>query len=143
MPIDIQCRTTFDITRTDTRGNFRQAQMPTTDRAGQTLVDNESWARSRNQQRNFETILQILSLRALPEDISDPRLDSQDHSWTFSFRIPDPASVAWGADPVGALRFDADGVPMIRGLGEQASTLDHIRCYGPEANIWFDLARGK
>lgn len=135
------CETRFDITRTDIRGHYRPADLPRRDRQDQWIHDHAAWLRARNQQRNFETLLQIISLRTLPDDISDPVCDHG--RWSFSFWVPDITSVAWGADAVGALKYDAHGVPMIRGLGESADTDDVVHCYGPDINVWFSWDQGK
>ena len=56
-------QTFFDITATGITGHFKPAKIPFRDAAGNTITDLESWTRSRNQQRNWETITQILGLR--------------------------------------------------------------------------------
>ena len=61
--MQILCRTLFDITQTGTTGHFKPSHVPTRDRAGQTIIDQQTWTKSRNQQRNLETITQILQLR--------------------------------------------------------------------------------
>jgi hypothetical protein len=43
--------------------------IPFEDQAGQPIQDLAAWNRSRNQQRNWETLLQILGLRAQPMDL--------------------------------------------------------------------------
>ena len=135
------CHCLCDITQTDVRGRFRPDSMPMQDRTGQWICDQDSWLRARNQQRNFETLIQIISLRTLPEAFDVP--SRSDHGWRFGFQIPTLASVAWGADPVGALKYDADGVPMITGLGEPPGLGAEIRTYGPDINVWFDVLDGK
>ena len=137
----IQCQTGFDITRTDTRGHFSANRLPQQDRAGQWMRDIASWNRSRNQQRNLDTVLQIISLRTLPEDITDPVM--QEQSWRFRFRVPDPWAVAWGADPVGALRYDAHGVPIVGDPGQDPGSVMSIQGYGPRVNILFQILDGK
>ena len=137
------CHTLFDIQRTDVRGIYRVDFQPFRERQGQWITDRDTWNQARNRQRNFETLVQIISLRTLPENITDPTWDEQRRQWWFGFQVPDPASVAWGADPVGALRYDADRVPMITGLGEPGHIGAEIRSYGPDANVWFDIQHGK
>ena len=46
------CQTLFDITATGVTGHYKSARIPFLDRAGQTIKNEESWNRSRNQQRN-------------------------------------------------------------------------------------------
>ena len=82
----------------------------------------QAWNRARNQQRNWETINQVLSLRALPTDITDPVVIEQDglRLWQFEFSVEQPGALAADGDAVGALKQDCVGVPMITGLAENA-----------------------
>ena len=57
------CQTLFDITATGVTGHFKTTRVPYVDQAGQEIVDQATWNRSRNQQRNWETLTQILGLR--------------------------------------------------------------------------------
>jgi len=137
------CHTKFNIQRTDVRGSYRADFQPFRDRQGQWVTDRETWNHARNRQRNYETLLQIIALRTLPDEITDPQWDPDQRHWWFAFRVPDITSVAWGADPVGALRYDSDRVPMILGLGEDPAVPGELCAYGPDANIGFDLIHGK
>lgn len=112
--------TYFDITATGVRGNFNANRMPFTDQAQQRVIDEKSWHRSRNQQRNWDTITQLFFLRVSPVNIDLPRVDQQDRRkiWRFGFEIDDPAGLASEHDPLGALKIDCQGVPMILRLGE-------------------------
>jgi hypothetical protein len=60
--------------------------MPFRDRAGQVIQDTASWNRSRNQQRNWETLTQILGLRTqLFALTTDPIQDQTGTRWMFEF----------------------------------------------------------
>lgn len=59
-----------------------------------------------------------------------------DDVWDFEFDVPNINDVAWGADVVGALRFDANDVPMLVDLDSRPRT-QAICCYGDDANTWF------
>ena len=115
----IQCRTLFDITVTGVRNNSHRNRIPFVDDAGQTVTDLTTWHRSRNQQRNWETLNQIISLRTLPENISRPVRD-RDH-WIFEFEIDSPETMQQGDDALGALAVDCRDVPMLTGLTETQS----------------------
>ncbi len=78
---------------------------------------------------------QVISLRCLPEDITQPRRDGLD--WIFEFKIANPASIMLGEDAVGQLTQDAQGVPMIMGLDESPGLAAFITCSGPDCNTWF------
>ena len=76
--MQIQCRTLFDITETGTTGHFKPSHVPGKDRAGQNITDNQTWTKSRNQQRNLETITQILQLRT---QIFNPSVPVEDNGY--------------------------------------------------------------
>jgi len=128
----IQCRTLFDITRTDVRHQFNAAQLPFHDAAGHLITNHREWMLARNQQRNWETVIQILSLRTQPQDMTLPeRLDDW---WQFEFAIEDPSAVALGDRPLGLLEQDAAMVPMLIGLAETVTVTPMLM---PGINIVF------
>ena len=138
MTQEIQCRTLFDITATGVRSHYRESRIPFRNDQGLEIRDLETWSRSRNQQRNWETINQIISLRCLPERITAPRRTAQ--GWMFEFEVPNIASIERDGDAVGWLRHDAQNIPMITGLDEQRG-LDAMLV--PGVNIWFEAVDGK
>lgn len=144
VPVVIGCSTLFDITATGVRGTFRSAQIPFQDLAGNTITDLESWTKSRNQQRNWDTVNQIISLRCLPERIENPRRESSQSgiSWVFQFEVLTPAAIARDHDPVGWLLADCQAVPMILGLDNDAD-LGAVLEPGAQGNINFYLLNDK
>jgi hypothetical protein len=132
----IKCRTTFDCTRTGVTGHYRASQVPFVDQSGQTINNQHDWARGRNQQRNYETLLQIVGLKTQPLDITDPI--QVDNSWEFEFSVESGAvfSLTDAADPLAGLRQDCWGVPMIDQVGELSQSLSRLE---PEQNIWFEI----
>jgi len=130
----VRCSTTFDITQTGVRHNMNRTKFPFLDQAGAMIRDEEQWTRSRNQQRNWETLMQIISLRTLPENISTPQRDQD--SWSFEFDVPTPGSVANIAGPLGQLAEDCQDVPMIVGLDETAGSSP---CLAPGGNVFFTV----
>lgn len=118
----IQCRTLFDISATGLRGNYTRNRAPFQDDLGQMINNEAAWHRSRNQQRNWETMNQLISLRTLPVDITAPRRETQDGKllWSFEFEIEDASTLARDQDPLGSLTADCEGVPMILNLDETA-----------------------
>jgi hypothetical protein len=134
----IICSTRFDITATEVRSNFQAHRMPFVDSAGNMISDVSAWQRSRNQQRNWETLNQIVSLRVLPTDISIPVLQHKDdvRIWTFDFSIDNPAALETDGDPLGELKRDTAGVPMIIGLNESSGINDILV---PGINVFFEI----
>lgn len=134
----ILCRTLFDCSCTGVTGNFRPGELPFQDRAAQTIQSQLDWNRSRNQQRNYETLLQIFSLRTQPQNITVPV--KIDNAWQFEFDSESEGvfDVYGNADPLAGLKLDCDGVPMVMSLGEALGTGPTICTQGPQQNIWFD-----
>jgi hypothetical protein len=115
--------------------------MPFRDKTGRTIVTQAEWQQARNQQANWETVNQVISLRTLPERISAPMADSAAATWSFEFDVVDPGSIAHNNDPVGYLIADCNGVPMITGLGESSDNAAFLSSQDTAANIWFDVVQ--
>ena len=135
--MQIRCRTTFDISQTGITGHFKPSQIPFTDRAGNNIVDLDTWSRSRNQQRNLETISQILQLRTQIFEVGTPK-DSNGY-WSFEFSVEFDGIYQHGLDTFGILKQDCDSVPMIVGLNEKYTLTPMLVTDGSQQNIWFEL----
>jgi hypothetical protein len=133
----IQCRTLFDCSHTGVTGHFRTSELPFEDLAGQTVADQTTWNHSRNQQRNWETLLQILGLRAQPMDLVMPVYRNQ--AWEFEFRIEAEGVYRVGDNSLAGLMQDCEGVPMVTGLTEAQGLGRTIVTQGDDQNIWFTL----
>lgn len=131
----IQIATHFDCTATGTTGHFRQTQMPFVDRAGQTITNEIEWNRSRNQQRNFETLLQLIGLYTQPLDLTQPSYSADTKMWMFEFAVEFEGLFATESDRLGLLKQQARGVPMIVGLNESPQSQRQLE---PDANIFFN-----
>ena len=132
----ILCRTLFDCTVTGVTGHMRPSDLPFVDRAGQPIDNQLAWNRSRNQQRNYETLIQLISLRTQPINV-DPAQQHKD-SWQFSFETDNENVYGPQDEPFENLLQDCEGVPMITNLGEQHSVTAVIETAGPRQNIWFE-----
>lgn len=112
----------------------------------------------RNQQRNWETVLQCIGLKAQPQLIEGPyrrELEIDETSifgdiffntkqlvWIFSFGVEAPDVFLKDSDPVGHLDTDFSQVPIICGLGETARfILPIFYPYGSIKNICFMAGR--
>jgi hypothetical protein len=131
------CQTLFDITATGVTGHYKSARIPFLDRAGQTIKNEESWNRSRNQQRNWETLTQILSLRTQLFLLTDPVQDLTGTRWMFEFETESDGIYGPDSDPVLILRSDANGVPMLRELNNDPDIENILVTEGAQQNIWF------
>lgn len=124
----IRCTTQFDITATGVAGNHSRNRLPFQDASGEDIRDLEQWNRSRNRQRNWETVLQVLNLRTLLDAVDPPTKVKRDdrYQWQFEFEIDRASSVSLGDDPLGVLKLDCNGVPMILGLDETPGISNYL-----------------
>lgn len=114
----LSCYTLFDITQTGVLN-----------RSKPNANDIHDWLIKRNTQCNFDTILQVISLRSQPEVVKIPtktELHDEDlekfgflyrstsiHCWKFDFEVQHSSVFENGISPLGALYRDCEGVPMI------------------------------
>ena len=134
----ILCKTLFDCSCTGVVGYFRPSQLPFQDKTGNTITDQNSWLRARNQQRNWETIMQIVSLRAQPVAVSMTQVTS--NVWQFDFEVETSGVYSNTADPdnLDVLLAECNGVPMVVGLNEESNLNPKLISSGPDQNIWFE-----
>lgn len=109
----IQCTTSFDITCTGVTGHFNSARLPLRTQDGQTINSSAEWSRARNQQRNWETLQQLISLRTQVNILKTPVKNN--NTWSFEFEIENPDIFG---DRLEILINDCVQVPMLIGLDE-------------------------
>lgn len=133
----VLCRTLFDCTYTGVTGHFRESQLPLTTKTGIVLRTQADWNRARNQHRNWEALLQVISLRTQPMNITRPV--KQDNSWHFEFDVEAQGVLSSGydSDDLAGLIADCEGVPMVVGLDEATPLSATIHAQGTDQNIWF------
>ena len=136
MTQSIRVKTDFDCRPTGITGHFRPNILPITDQQEQAITDQSTWLRSRNQQRNWETIMQLISLYTQPLRVSRVRL--QDLQWRFEFDTDVEDVFRLDDDPVGRLKQACTGVPIINYVEQELTTL--LR---PDVNIWFEPTEHK
>ena len=110
-----EVHTFFDCTATGVTNN-----------RGRNDRDSDTWHYQRNQQRNWETVLQCISLRCQPLNIQGPYMFTNRENqifWSFLFETDRADIFLKDDDPVAVLKEDCDGVPMIVGLGESEREL--------------------
>jgi hypothetical protein len=135
----INCKTLFDITATGVRSHYKSSRIPFVDDNGDTINNIDAWHYARNQQRNWETLNQLISLRVLPDDITNPVIVTHNATqyWQFDFSIESIETITLGDNPVGALIQDCRDVPMILDLTESSQIAPTLIPDGPNPNIWF------
>jgi hypothetical protein len=130
-------QTLFDITATGVTGHYKPARVPFRDHTNKIITDYESWNRARNQQRNWETLTQVLSLRTQLFRLQLPVVDMLNHAWMFEFEVEADNVYGPDTDPSSVLCDDAAGVPMLCGLDNRAELASMLITSGPDQNIWF------
>jgi hypothetical protein len=128
----ISVETLFDCSVTGTTGNFKPSSIPHRDLINNKIHDYSSWSRSRNQQRNWETLLQVMGLRCQIENIESSQY--RDGRWYFSFEVENPE--IFGGE-LSLLKHDCQGVPMVTALDEDTPQIATIQTQDPDRNIWF------
>ena len=129
------CFTLFDVTATGVTGHFKQSRIPFNDQSGAEINTESGWNHARNQQRNWETIQQLISLRTQINNATPPV--EQKQGWYFEFETDTPDIFGTEDNPVAILVQDADLVPMLTGLKEQEKIEPILYTQGPRQNIWF------
>jgi hypothetical protein len=137
MTTRIRVTTQFDCTATGVTGHFRANALPFDDREGQKIHDQTAWNRSRNQQRNWETILQIIGLYTQAQDISTTEKTSQ--GWCFEFSTEFDDVFSDRGDSLGLLKLACQGVPMFDDLDR----LPRTAMLEPGKNIEFAIVDHK
>jgi hypothetical protein len=120
----VKITTKFDCTATGVTGHFRDGNQA-------------QWNRRRNQQRNYETLTQIIGLYTQPQNLSLPVYDSDQGTWSFEFETEFEGIFRTGTDELGVLKQSCIGTPMITGLDEKDNLLPTLV---PEQNIWFEIS---
>jgi hypothetical protein len=131
----ILCRCLFDITATGVTGHLKSSRLPFQDRAGQYITDEGTWNRARNQQRNWETLTQLISLRTQVIELSQP--ERFDGAWEFEFATETPDAYGSADDPTLVLRSDSAGVPMLQHTDRGEIITSQLVVDGLDQNIWF------
>lgn len=123
--------TLFDCTETGMQNHRKNHEL-----------SNEEWQFKRNQQRNFDTLIQCISMRCQPMNIYGPVTFTNDEQtyWTFSFESDKQDIFLLDDDPVGILKQDCHNVPMIIGLTESEKELfftPYLITLGDKPNTYF------
>lgn len=151
MSYRIKCYTLFDITKTGVLN--RKPPL------NGTIQQIKKWEQNRNSQSNFDTIVQVISLRSQPENITEPivtekLLNEFEHFgfmydneeveqkiWSFDFTINHSSVFNDGFTELGYLYSDCEGVPIIR-LGTEYDKIQGFLDTSPELrNIYFEIIK--
>lgn len=139
--------TLFDITQTGVMNRSK----PTGDNI-------DTWIYERNTQCNFDTLLQVISMRSQPELVKFPSkmiLKEEDfdkfgflyskeedkikHFWRFEFDVQHSSVFENGIISLGSLYNDCDGVPMILCKDQFEKIPAFLDVTDELRNIYFEL----
>ena len=139
----IKVFTLFDITNTDIIRPYKIALM----QSHPSINSEAEWIIARKQQTNFETILQVLSLRTQPSVLHKPivktgslnkfKINKKGKIWSVVFTIEHDSVYFNGIRDLGLLEEDCEHVPMIINLDE--SITDEYLQVGK--NIYFEIEK--
>jgi len=148
MSYRIRCHTLFDVTRTQTISRRPSVNF--------TTEQYKDWEIKRNAQTNFDTVMQIISIRCQPENSSNPEQkkinfamlekfgflfdNEEDQScWVFDFDIAKENVFDDGIDNLGYLFEDCHGVPMTKTSREWNKLPDFLDTSSELRNIHFEV----
>lgn len=136
----IRCYTLFDITKTNVTNRSKPSEDVTT------------WLYNRNTQCNFDTILQVISLRSQPEVVKNPEKSNIDkftkfgslydtitYYWVFEFEVQHSSVFDNGINELGALYIDCNNVPMIKCHTEIPNLATFLDTSAELKNIHFEI----
>lgn len=145
--------TLFDVTYTGTKRAFNNKIIPFIDNATQQITNFDEWSESRNQQRNFDTVIQLLGLRtqittfSMPVCYKNVELSKFEFGeqytgianvWHFTCEFESPHVLVIDNNPVAILQVDFDKIPMILGLEQTLKINEGYFCTGVnKSNIYF------
>jgi hypothetical protein len=148
MAFTVRCYTLFDITQTGivSRRN--------------TNNEDSSWVLKRNQQCNFDTIIQAISLRSQPESITSPskallffknkhnfgslfdkKIPHEIPFWSFDFEINYANVFNDGINDLGLLYSDCDTIPMIKCPTTWDKLPNYLDIHPNTRNIYFEVLK--
>jgi hypothetical protein len=147
MSYTLTCYTLFDITQTGVLNRSRPQDQV-----------NPEWLYKRNTQCNFDTIIQAISLRSLPEVKRGPEKmkirfdefenfgflfqqqgDEEYDCWSFDFEIQHTSVFNDGITELGALYTDCDRIPMILCKTEWEKLPNFLDTSDELRNIYFKV----
>ena len=144
----LRCFSLFDITKTNVTSKKSLL--------GASPEEAKEWQNRRNTQCNLDTIVQVISLRAQPENLTEPiqdyldndkseifgflyNIDEKQPFWYFDFSVNYASVFADEHDELGALYNDCEDVPMIK-TGSSPNIIPTLLDTTPELrNIYFRI----
>ena len=133
----ISCHCSFELAVTGVTGNYRATRLPFTDLTGTVINTESAWHHSRNRQRNWETLTQLIAMRTQLFDIHEPQFLPDSEYWFFEFTIEGSDIFRIETDDLALLKADCENVPMLLGLDKNQVSIGALISSGAKQNIWF------
>ena len=147
-----------DITKTGILSQYNSSIPPLVDSVGYIIDSSDTWLFSRNRQRNWETIIQVISLRSQPIILNEPELlanqslknyqfgkaysGNKFNVWVFSFGVENGSVYGNSENELYWLEQDMNNIPIITGLTETESHEPRtLNCFGSNRNIYFKTGK--
>lgn len=152
---DFKLYTLFDISKTDTLRVYNPGMKSVINNLGQDISLEHHWNHSRNQHRNWQTIVQLLGIRSQVDDLTTSQCfinqDLRDYKfgkrylgnhniWSVGFSLNAFREVEQFETALEVLKNDFSHVPLIVGLNE--TTKFTTNCFvtsGPDQNVYFSI----
>jgi hypothetical protein len=133
-------RTLIDVSPTGIISEFRKdIPLPFIDDLKNIINNTETWNTSRNEQRNWETFIQCISIRSQPILLEKPVIEEisvgplgftgfkgKKKVWTFEFGFETPDIYIDDGDAVKLLKDQLDMVPIVTKLRETVTLSSSI-----------------
>ncbi len=153
--LKVDCLCLFDITATGINGHQRNIEFPYISKSGAEIKTETELFRARNQQRNFDTLQQLISLRTQVDITAKPEVvDNQDipefkwagkaaKIWKFTFEVEAQSQWAADGDELWLLKNDSHKTPMLLGLEETTMLDPWISTQGDKTNTVYHVNQTK
>lgn len=142
----VECLCLFDITATAINGHQRNIEYPYISKTGTMVNNHQELAQARNQQRNLDTVLQLIGMRTQVFEITDSEITTDIPAefawagtdvrvWRFTFEVEPLSQWSIDNDDFWILKNDSDRTPMLIGLTETAQMEPWLVTQGNNVNI--------
>lgn len=140
----------IDITNTGVLAAYKSDASAFMDNANQIVKDQQSWNKSRNQQRNWETLMQSIGMITQPTVIKQPNLLKNQH--TLNYRFGDCYAGEhniWefiiGAEHAGIFNIDVlkntcNQIPIVINLKETIQPANSMFDTIQDVNLYFETS---
>lgn len=153
--LKVDCLCLFDITSTGVNSHQRNISFPYQSKTGAEIKNDAELHKARNQQRNFDTLQQLIGLRTQVTITDDPAVVDNKNIpefawagrnakvWKFSFEVESQAQWLIDNDELWLLKNDSDRTPMLLGLEETAMLDSCISTQGDKPNTVYYVNQNK